>query len=257
MNPSKSAVRGLVVISILFAAFQPAAAEATGRHFAKHFSGTINNNLPIEMDLSRNENRVHGWYMYSRIGTPISLEGTAAENGKITLSERNEDGITTGTFTGTLTSEETFTGTWTDPTGNRKFPFLVKENYSRSVRFESREFTRTFTPGGWTDDENFEGPYARVKVSFLHPAQYKDWRSLLALQDEVSEAFFGTPFQGNIPERLAEVGEDFRSTWEQDALSMLEDYDDAGYGAQWELQTSMSVEYNYNHVVSYGIRGYM
>src|SRR6267143_2314220 len=70
----------------------------TGDKF--YFSGTIANNLPVEMTITRDGDRLAGTYFYPKVGKNINLAGTIDKNGNVELKESDESGKDTGVFKG-------------------------------------------------------------------------------------------------------------------------------------------------------------
>src|SRR6266478_7682603 len=70
----------------------------TGDKF--YFSGTIANNLPVEMTITRDGDRLTGTYFYPKVGKNINLAGTIDKNGNVELKESDDSGKDTGIFKG-------------------------------------------------------------------------------------------------------------------------------------------------------------
>lgn len=107
--------------------------------FTKHLKGTIGDKLEIEMQLQAEPRdgqfflgsrdfRGHYWYAHKRV--PIDLFGTEEKYAEVKLEEQVWAGGDvgweyTGTFTGELNADGTYSGTWSDKDGKRKLPFKL------------------------------------------------------------------------------------------------------------------------------------
>jgi hypothetical protein len=105
----------------------------TGDKF--NFRGTIADNLSIEMNLTRDGDRLTGTYFYPRVGKNINLAGTVDKSGSVELKETDESGKDTGRFRGkwksavdspdaTLIEIE---GKWSKPDGSKETDFQVSQ----------------------------------------------------------------------------------------------------------------------------------
>ena len=84
-----------------------------------NYLGSINTSIPIELEISINDNEITGFYKYTKYNIPIPITGTVSGN-QITLfatytSENKKD-----QFYGIIT-DEGIKGDWTDY--NKHFPF--------------------------------------------------------------------------------------------------------------------------------------
>jgi hypothetical protein len=117
----------------------PAAPVAQGRlveapaKFNKTLVGTLNNEIDVQMKLTRDGKNLTGTYFYETIRDPIELEGTVEKDGTCKISEKTGEQVT-GIFKGQLAGEEfggattiRFEGTWSKPNGEKAMPFTLKE----------------------------------------------------------------------------------------------------------------------------------
>lgn len=88
------------------------------------YEGSINNKLKIKMSLYSTENEIVGSYFYESERKEIQLKGKL-EGNNIVLSEYDESGKNTGTFQGTMDTNEKVEGTWTNPDGKKSYPFTL------------------------------------------------------------------------------------------------------------------------------------
>lgn len=99
--------------AVFLAAFLlPRGAAASGVK-AYAFRGTIGPGLAVEMELDRQDNQLHGSYVYVKIGKPLFLDGSIGDDGAVHLEESQHEDGTTASFVGTLAADGKLTGTWT------------------------------------------------------------------------------------------------------------------------------------------------
>jgi len=110
-----------------------------------YFRGTIASNLPIEMILTRDGDRLTGTYFYPKVGKNINLVGTIDKGGSVELKESDESGKDTGIFKGkwkpAIDSPDPglneIEGKWSKPDGSKETPFQVVQQpieFSAAVR---------------------------------------------------------------------------------------------------------------------------
>jgi hypothetical protein len=101
-----------------------------------YFRGTITTtagDLPIEMTLIRDGDRLSGTYFYPKVGKNITLSGTVDKAGNVELKETDEGGKDTGLFKGKWKpatdspdpSLNEIDGNWSKPDGSKATPFQV------------------------------------------------------------------------------------------------------------------------------------
>src|SRR5262249_4765569 len=79
----------------------------------REFSGAINRSIRIKMTLSQNGKTLSGSYYYEKVGKAITLSGSI--NGQqFTLKEYDENGKSTGTFSGRFVTPDTIEGSWSN-----------------------------------------------------------------------------------------------------------------------------------------------
>jgi hypothetical protein len=108
-----------------------------------YFRGTIGEGTPVQMSLAIRGEEVTGWYMYDRIGSPLTLAGSAKpdESGQtitLALKERTGEGKETGKFEGKFRrNQHKAGGAWTDAEGTRHLNFaLTQVATTRTLRLE-------------------------------------------------------------------------------------------------------------------------
>lgn len=98
------------------------------------YAGTINGRYPIQMLLKREGKSIKGYMFYESAAAYISLQGTVAPEGVVTVQEVDEKGKITGVFEGKL-SEEGFSGTWSSPDRKKRMPFRLNAVSSEAAAF--------------------------------------------------------------------------------------------------------------------------
>lgn len=99
------------------------------KYFYKKLKGTIGGNIPITMVLTKYESSFNGTYYYDNVKIPIKIGGRFNSEDEIYLDERNFDNISTGEFTGSFTSYNTFEGVWRSELG-KTLKFKLTESVS-------------------------------------------------------------------------------------------------------------------------------
>ena len=89
-------------------------------NFYRRLVGTIGD-LPITMEFIKMDTVISGSYYYEKMKAAISISGSSRSDINVSFTEfSNRE--TTGEFSGTFTSESTFTGTWTNPKTQKSLP---------------------------------------------------------------------------------------------------------------------------------------
>ncbi|MGY8666718.1 hypothetical protein Q3C01_30790 [Bradyrhizobium sp. UFLA05-109] len=129
MNRDRDRCRGLwqlLSFMIVFAAPTVVLAEPA------LLSGTIGK-APVMLSLTNDNGKLHGWYVYLRVGKQIRLEGKLNADGAFTLEEFPLDDPkqqkSTGVFAGTV-AQGRWTGLWHKPEGGSEVSVDLGENHS-------------------------------------------------------------------------------------------------------------------------------
>jgi hypothetical protein len=112
--------------------YSPAEAqEKSGGESRYYYTGTIGNDLGVQVELVMDSGDVSGTYMYDKIGTPITLTGVFdSKTSTLTLDEQDEKGNKTGTFIGSVRSAGknfgmVIAGKWSKADGLSSLPFML------------------------------------------------------------------------------------------------------------------------------------
>ena len=93
--------------------------------FYRKLEGFIGN-MPVTMDLTKDDSVLTGSYYYDRIGMPLAIRGEISQDGNFSFFEYNEQQEETGRFTGHFSSDSTVEGTWWATVKNDKsLPFKL------------------------------------------------------------------------------------------------------------------------------------
>ncbi len=100
-----------------------------------HFTGTINGNLPIVMDLIQNGDSYSGSYYYTKYNLPINLEGKVNNRGEIELFTMDKEGEKTEFITGKI-NQNKFVGNWKNKEKTKNLSVSLVEDYSKEHQFQ-------------------------------------------------------------------------------------------------------------------------
>ena len=168
------------------------------------YNGTINGKLAIEMNFEVAEDRsVSGEYWYTKKRIPIELRGTIKE-GTVSLEEYSE-GARTGIFSGSYTTPNLITGTWSAPDGSKTFPFTLAgtiDNTSIEMDEADDSYDQTTsakTSGGYDIDKYLDDyeRYMLKVVKVMHnmgnnnPAAATEYMEAMEDAQQMSEKLAG------------------------------------------------------------------
>jgi len=107
--------------------------------FFRKYSGNIGD-LPIVIDLARNQEKISGTYYYKNIGVPIALEGDINSDGSFNVKEYG-NGSVTGIFEGVIPAKGNITGFWYNAKKSKSLPLNlieITEGFAQ-VAFDERK----------------------------------------------------------------------------------------------------------------------
>ena len=142
-------------------------ADTLAWSFLKKYSGTIGD-LPIVLDITRTNEKLNGSYYYTKIGTPIVLEGSIKNNGAFEITEIS-NGNVTGFFEGIIPTKGGFSGTWKNAAKNKTLPLTLTEITDGFAQFsyEDREAKNCKHADKELDMSGSENGCTTLKVHFL------------------------------------------------------------------------------------------
>ncbi|HTL81969.1 MAG TPA: RsiV family protein [Bacteroidia bacterium] len=152
-----------------------------------YLSGSIDT-FRIEMTLHFNEQsqQFDGHYHYAGMNSWLALRGSYDEQNKVVLEEfPYQHNVvcdkSSGKFTGDLSPEDMFVGTWTNPKGTKVYRFtLIREDKGNGMSFS----------GGYDRSDSTTGEYtSTAEIHYVRP--YSD---ATQLQDQLDSFIFNRLF---------------------------------------------------------------
>lgn len=227
----------------------------------KHFTGTLDTNMFVSLDLVVENNDISGFYYYYfpipgqtdsyQYGKTIPLEGTL--NGdKLSM---NEYGDKSSGFTGIIDKKWNITGNWKRREYEDPIKFNVTEDYSNnSISLDSYFLSRKKKIK--TTDATVEKlPSAKVEITLLYPAK----RMNKVLQDTLDHII--SRFMYNRSEKIKSP----ELLMENIIFDFFESYGEATDGIEginhfasfnWEKSLQMGVKYNEQNILSLSFEKY-
>lgn len=132
--------------------------------FHYKYSGMIDDQYEIEMYIHANGDSVKGYYIYTKYGVHIPLEGILnKENNTINLQEYGNlnKPVVTGEFAGAFYNDYGILGTWSDPEGNKEMSFVLNKEkelftwYTLDVPFHPYYVNQTYSWEGDSEPVDF------------------------------------------------------------------------------------------------------
>jgi hypothetical protein len=235
--------------------------ESNQKLFYKHFTGTIDTNMQVSLDLIFENNNVSGYYYYYfpipgqketyHFGKNIPLEGEISGD-KITMKEYGDK---TSKFTGIIDKKWNITGNWKRREYEEPIDFIVSEDYSKnSIELNSYNLKRKQFIN--TEDKSVDKlPSATVEISLLCPGKKLN----KVLKDSID--YIITGFMNYKPEKIKSP----ELLMENIVFDFFQSYREATDGIEgiqhfasfnWTKKLSMNIRYNENHIISIGFEKY-
>lgn len=245
------------ILGILFMVYSSMgiSQESSEKLVYKHFTGTIDTNMQVSLDLIFENNNVSGYYYYYfpipgqketfHFGKNIPLEGKI-EGAKIIM---NEYGDKSSKFTGIIDKKWNIAGNWKRREYEDPIDFNVSENYSKnSIELNAYSLKRKQLIN--TEDKSVDKlPSATVEISLLCPAKRIN-KVLKDTLDHIITRFMNyRPEQIKSPELLMEnIVYDFFESYREatDGIEGIQHF--ASFN--WSKKLSMNVKYNENNIIS-------
>lgn len=101
------------------------AVSAMARKFRRTYQGTIDND-GIEMYLVRNGSSLSGKVYSRNAAADISVEGYIENDGTFEMAEKSDIGVVTGIYSGQIQPDNTISGTWSKPNGEKSRPLYLR-----------------------------------------------------------------------------------------------------------------------------------
>ncbi|MEW6126280.1 MAG: DUF3298 and DUF4163 domain-containing protein [Acidobacteriota bacterium] len=237
----------------------PAAPTPTGKlveapaKFNKTLVGTLNGNIEIQMNLTRDGKNLSGSYFYENVREPIELSGTVEKDGSCKITELIGD-QETGVFKGRINGEELggvtslrFEGTWAKPNGEKAMSFALQEQ-------------RFVLNGGLLNIVNKKLQEENKKQHYEYEASYPQLDGVKdAKTDGFNKAIAGMinsqvsrfkkdapeSFNADDPEQVSGLWIDYHVTFASDELISVV-FDMSEYSAGAAHPNSYSTTFNYD-----------
>lgn len=234
--------------------------------FYKHLRGTIGT-FPVTMDLVKTIIQpkeagttafvqFDGYYSYDKYQEPIGVGGLLDSMGMIQLEERRGEN-SSAIFTGKLTAENTFVGTWTDTLKKTKFAVLLRETYDDGAF--AFDYT-TFSDSTKLFQNKDSSPTASFDLTALLPTKNgANTEGSLLLRNFIFQNLKGDSTIGNYEKlALTDVKKMKRDTFFAGYLDALKDEkpEQENYSLNWAESSSMSIVFNENSVLSVAFTQY-
>jgi hypothetical protein len=245
----------LFSIFFYFFVFEGSAQITDNLVFYKHFTGHIDTNMHVSLDLVSDNNKITGFYYYYfsipgqetiiQYGKTIPLEGFL--NGH-ELS-MNDYGDKSSGFTGMIDKKWNIRGNWQRREYENPIKFKLSEDYSNNslpLSYYALSDKESITT---TDKSVKKLPQAKVEISLLYPEK----RINKELRDTLDHII--TRFMLNQPEKIKSP----ELLMENIAFSFFQSYREATDGIEgiqhfasfnWEKKLKMGVIYNENNILS-------
>lgn len=111
--------------AVAMPAGDPADTAPFATSFTRRYAGELDYKHKVQLTLTRNRNQLTGRYSYTRVGKPLSVQGSL--KGREVRLEEFEKGKCTGQFEGRFATPTILTGTWQSEDGQRTMDFRLAE----------------------------------------------------------------------------------------------------------------------------------
>lgn len=157
--------------------------------FTKVYSGDMDGKYGITMNLTRKGKKLTGSYFYNKVKKTIPISGEISADGTVMLEEKDEKGIVTGVFEGTLQADAELSGKWSKPGGGKLLPFSFKEIATPAATAEWEVTEYSFSAHGKENrvaDFSFPRLNENMEASILN--KINEQLSVQSLADDTEEA---------------------------------------------------------------------
>lgn len=224
--------------------------ETTTKTDYCHFTGTINGNLPIVMDLIQNGATYSGSYYYTKYNSPISLQGQTNKKGEIELFVMNDEGEKTEFITGKI-NQNTFVGNWKNRDKTKNLPISLVEDYSKSINFSIisiKDSVKLFKNRKETPQATFSDVIIEVK-QVPQGSNLSKIKEILKKHQSVQNESSSQTAKQTI--------ENNKKSFFKEYLEVNKDQDeDYLYAANWVNQNDIEVIFNDNYFATLSFSNY-
>lgn len=233
--------------------------------FYKHFSGTLDTNMRLTMDLFSQNGKLTGYYFYSfqltgepgqyHYGKTIPLTGTLDGN-RVVLYEFNN---TDSKFTGNADKEFNIKGTWQRRKYEDPIKFTLEEDYkvgSIPLQCYSRSYEQKLN---LPDVPKKDRPAARIDLLVLYPKKSTRDQLHSSIDLAITNFLLNDSITIRDPELLIEnIAFDFFESYRAATDGVPNIEQTASFN--WEKKLTMEARYNENNLLTmkmdkYGFTG--
>jgi hypothetical protein len=236
------------------------AQSANPKKYYFHFSGKINNQVPIEMNLIKINDSVYGNYslvpkegsstkfMENNSYNTVQLYGKVNAKGIFIIKENPWD--KGASFFGKLVDDQTLKGTWESEDGRIKYPFELIDKYPEG----SLPLNVWFQEGSVPLVKKSNSPKATFKYSLLSPRESADLASD-SLTKMILAKFLGKPVRKMSPDMLLNA---MKQIYFGNYITTNESIYKESMGASfdWESLKFMDVVLNRSNLLTFYIEQY-
>jgi len=251
-----------ILVFLIFISQQIFTQDKNIESFYKHYTGKLDTNMKITLDLLSCDNQLSGYYYYYFLipgnddqyhyGKTIPVEGNISDNIMILYEFNNRE----SKFTSAFNSLENISGIWERDSRDKTIPFEIYEDYSNGsliLNFCSLYDQHKLMHGDGSDDNS---PKATIGITLLYP-DLPDGNTLKdSIDFTLTEFLLNKPLQINSPEQLLE---DIKYDFFDSYIKSTEGIEDLSstHSFNWEKNISMDVCYNENNILTLGIDKYV
>ncbi|WP_338768964.1 DUF3298 domain-containing protein [Bernardetia sp. ABR2-2B] len=244
-------VRFLLIFLFVFYSFVLLAQQPQKHTDYCHFTGTINGNLPIVMDLIQDGKEYFGSYYYKKYNLPINLNGKVNTQGEIELYSLDDEGYKDEIIIGKI-NQNTFVGTWKNKDKTKVFPVSLVENYSESVSFEfisTKDSTKLFK-------DRKDTPQATFSDVIVEAKQVPQGSNLAKIKELLKN--YQSVKTEEISQTAKETIENSKKSFFKEYLEVNKEQDEEYlYAANWVSQSNAEIVFNDEYFATIAFSNYM
>lgn len=251
----------LLTLLLLILAFESQGQVSKTTCFYKHYTGILDTNMRLTMDLFSKNGNITGYYFYSfkiqgesgdlHFGKTIPLTGTLDGNRMIL----HEFGNTESKFTSNIGENNTVTGSWQRRTYEDPIPFSLEEDYKvGSISLECISKSSSYVLD-LPDVIKNERPSAKIDLILLYPAKGTNKTLTNAIDLSMASFILNDSLKIADPELLVEnITFDYFEAYRTATEGIPNIEKTASF--DWLKKLSMDVLYNENSLLTLRIDKY-
>jgi hypothetical protein len=219
--------------------------------------GTINKDIPVEINLIKVNDTLLGTCIYGDFKGPGPEKGKVVfvygkMSGPVNFSIKENYFFEKGNvFKGSFRSAQQLTGTWENEKGTQKYPFEMNEKYSDGSIGMNVYYRKGSTPL----IKKPKSPVAKIEEILLMPGESANPIISDTLRKRILVEYSGNIVLNPDPEKLLNgLMQVYFENYITSNESIYKTY--GGMSFEWESYKSMKVVYNGSHLLSYCIDHY-